>query len=136
MTIYVITEGCYSDYHIITATIDKDKAYKLAALIGNAEVEEYDSEEYNFIDNRKVFKVTNNTERVAWDNLNWWSCGTTVLAAEEDHSAFGYEQSSYGPCLGYKDKFITSYVRATNAEHALKICYDFIAQKKAEKAGL
>ena len=30
MKIYVVTDGMYSDYHIITATIDKGVAEKIA----------------------------------------------------------------------------------------------------------
>ena len=29
MKIYVVTKGCYSDYHIITATTDEKLAYKI-----------------------------------------------------------------------------------------------------------
>lgn len=44
MKIYVVTDGEYSDYHIITATIDRSVAEKLAKKFG-AEIEEYENAE-------------------------------------------------------------------------------------------
>lgn len=44
MKIYVVTDGEYSDYHIITATIDRSMAEKLAKKFG-AEIEEYENAE-------------------------------------------------------------------------------------------
>ena len=32
MTIYIITAGQYSDYHIIAATVDKERAEKICEL--------------------------------------------------------------------------------------------------------
>ncbi|MBR5273573.1 MAG: hypothetical protein IKU25_09345, partial [Clostridia bacterium] len=32
MIIYIVTKGEYSDYHIIAATLDKDKAEKIAKM--------------------------------------------------------------------------------------------------------
>ena len=49
MIVYVITKGCYSDYHICEVTTDKNKAEKLVRLYSdsydNAKIEEYDTEE-------------------------------------------------------------------------------------------
>lgn len=46
--VYVITKGCYSDYHICAVTLDKEKAERLRKLFGNScdepEIEEWDTE--------------------------------------------------------------------------------------------
>ena len=44
MKIYVVTDGMYSDYHIITATTDHAVAEKIAKKFG-AEIEEYENAE-------------------------------------------------------------------------------------------
>ena len=54
--IYVVTRGDYSDYHIITATINKDIADQIAKKF-NAEVEIYDDSE---IYTKTIFGVTFN----------------------------------------------------------------------------
>lgn len=47
MKIYVVTKGSYSDYHIITATTDPEKAKKIAEKFtdkwDDAKVEEYEN---------------------------------------------------------------------------------------------
>lgn len=55
-TVYVVTRGDYSDYHIITATTDKKIADKVAKKF-NAEVEIYDNSE---IYTKTIFGVTFN----------------------------------------------------------------------------
>lgn len=50
MKIYVITSGCYSDYHIDAVTDDKDRAeflkLKFSDEYDEANIEEYDTDEY------------------------------------------------------------------------------------------
>lgn len=50
MKIYVITSGCYSDYHIDAVTDDKDKAEFLKLKFSDehdeANIEEYDTDKY------------------------------------------------------------------------------------------
>lgn len=61
MKIYVITKGCYSDYHIAAVTDDKDKAeflkLKFSDEYDEANIEEYDTDEYSVegIQNMKLF---------------------------------------------------------------------------------
>lgn len=54
--VYVVTRGDYSDYHIITATTNKDIANQIAKKFG-AKVEIYDNSE---IYTKTVFGVTFN----------------------------------------------------------------------------
>ena len=46
--VYIITQGCYSDYHICAVTMDKEKAERLCTLFRNScdepEIEEWDTE--------------------------------------------------------------------------------------------
>ena len=61
MKIYVITKGCYSDYHIVTVTDDKEKAeffkLKFSDEYDPAHIEEYDTDEYSVegIQNMKLY---------------------------------------------------------------------------------
>ena len=61
MKIYIITSGCYSDYHIDAVTDDKEKAEFLKLKYSNeydpANIEEYDTDEYSVegIHNMKLF---------------------------------------------------------------------------------
>lgn len=55
MKVYVITQGCYSDYHICAVTLDKDKdkaerlqklySAKEGSYMDNAEIEEYETDD-------------------------------------------------------------------------------------------
>lgn len=57
MKVYVITQGCYSDYHICAVTLDKDKAERLRKMYtakescygycrsDDAEIEEYEADD-------------------------------------------------------------------------------------------
>lgn len=61
MKIYVITKGCYSDYHIVAVTDDLSKAEFLKLKFSDehdaADFEEYDTDEYSVegIQNMKLF---------------------------------------------------------------------------------
>lgn len=58
--VYVVTEGCYSDYHIEAIFSDKNKADIHAALLNStpgrdgAEVEEYELDDVEIDTNKKV----------------------------------------------------------------------------------
>lgn len=51
MKVYVLTEGCYSDYHIVGVTLSKEKAEEYKETVSNSgwyggvnEIEEYDTD--------------------------------------------------------------------------------------------
>lgn len=60
MKVYVITAGEYSEYHIERVFLDKEKAYRFAAVnrhiaaINNYRVEEYDCDDDNIETNNKT----------------------------------------------------------------------------------
>ena len=60
MTVYVVTAGYYSDYHIIGVTLDEEKAELLRKCCESSgcgdgvEIEEYDTDEFLFIQPDKI----------------------------------------------------------------------------------
>lgn len=44
---YAVTQGCYSDYHIITICSTREEAERVAKIFYDAEVEEYDDGQVN-----------------------------------------------------------------------------------------
>lgn len=50
--IYIVTKGCYSDYHIVGATTDKEKAEEMCEFVGG-DVEEYEDCKIDFKNKRK-----------------------------------------------------------------------------------
>lgn len=62
MKIYVITKGCYSEYHICAVATDREKAEKLAKIYtdrwGDADVEEFDTDdEVDLLEGRVPFEI-------------------------------------------------------------------------------
>lgn len=138
MKIYVIVAGEYSDYHIITATDDEEKAKSLVELINkshsyygydDASIEEYDTDDVDISlsnKDRKYFKVCSSKYH------DWKiSCGEVNL---DDYLV-------YRKCNGF---FTLSgiphswefYCAAKDEDHAKKIATDWIAKEKARLFGI
>ena len=120
MKLYAVTEGAYSDYHIVTLQADEAKAYKIAAVLsGNGDVydvEEFESDDWEedprpvwsvYIEKGQVIlnSVSKTESTVEWSKT--WPFGRTV-----------------------------TYVKAKTAEQAVKILQDRLAEEKARKEGL
>lgn len=125
MTVYVITKGCYSDYHICTVTLDKNKAEKLAKMYSdsydNARVEEYETDtdvDDNMLEGRLPYLVTFNEDGKVWTHL------------------IKCDYQYFGPKVRRKDKTIVVCLYAENAESAIKIAAEKRAQYLAEKEGI
>lgn len=64
MKVYVITKGCYSDYHICAVTTNPDEAEVLKTKFssdcwGSARIEEYDTDKYNdILANKNLYLVS------------------------------------------------------------------------------
>lgn len=63
--VYVITKGCYSDYHICSVTLDKEKAESLRVLFDGSNsrdetrIEEFDTESHtDLLAGRKPYRVS------------------------------------------------------------------------------
>ena len=130
MKVYVVTEGCYSGYHIVFVTLDKERADTFVKRYNKTEYDDYRVEEYDtddiklFDDGRKLYQV--------------WK--------RDDGAVRVYEEE---PC--YQDSFVMNkvnrytvknpksiqysvYVMAEDDLHAEKIGADLIAEYMARKA--
>lgn len=122
--IYVVTQGCYSDYHIVAVTLDKTIAEKIAAKFTNqyddCRIEEYGDAEVML--------------RPAW-NINFDKSGN-VINTYECTSAYDYEdvgkcrERRWGNCA------LNVTVSADDLGSAIKIAAEKRAQYLAEKLGL
>lgn len=115
--IYVITEGSYSDYHIITATLDHKAAKRLAKQF-NANIEKYED-----------------GKCIPADPI--WVCfigddGVRVSAAGGDYAV----PDAMLKKVYYNSKMnkITTYVFAKDEAHATKIACDRYAEWKANQS--
>lgn len=125
MKIYVITKGCYSDYHICAVATDKEKANMLAKKFSDsyecAEIEEYDTDDCN--------------EVLKWENS--YSC----FYFEKDNRISVHEcdfdrhyKSDYTPTKTRDGYYVAVY--ANDKEEALKKASDIFAKVRAEENDL
>lgn len=115
--VYIVTEGCYSDYQIIAAFSDKDKADRYAGIHDDAEVEEWALDE---------------------PESEWPVVKVMMRENGNVHEHYAYS----GDCTGFekflkwtippvynKTEFILSWVvRTHDPQHAYKV----VAEKHAE----
>ena len=123
--IYVVTSGCYSDYHIVAATTDHDLAKKIAAKFttryDDCLIEEYGDAEVML---RPAYVIHFN------DSGN-------VDSTHECEDAYDY--SGIGKCNEYGYGFnrkMRVTVSADDLESAIKIAAEKRAKYLAEKLGL
>lgn len=133
MKVFVITEGDYSDYHIVGVTTDVGIAETYCSLHSrgdgfgfNPTIEEYDTDflSYGANPDYKCYRVT---------------ATNGVFNAEEDGFGFEYPEE-VGAVNTWKDKYGTHqasmYCIAKSEEQAIKIAQDRMARYKAAKAGI
>lgn len=129
MKIYVITEGDYSDYHIVGVATNLKMAKKIQKYINGekwsyAEIEEYDTEEWKQVvnDNRKIYSISESkggglyTKPISYD--------------------YTYKYKIANKIMTENDGSLKVYVLAKDDIHARKIASDLFAKYKAEKEGL
>lgn len=121
MKVYVVTEGCYSDYHIMAVCLNHAIAEKIAKLSDDASIEEWESDiydsvpyDYHFYDVRGPIK------------------GELVVDESRTDNPFYFEPGTF---LYPGDRFVWKGF-ARDEKHALKIAYDNRAKKLAEREGL
>ena len=128
MKVYVITKGCYSDYHICGATTDEEVAKKLVKKYSDmyevAECEEYESEE--IVDDELD------------DYVDVWHIVINSNGLMVDPKCSGYvnkhrEVNSYQ--LG-QNLIFDAYIKEKDKEKAIKIAIDRRAKMLAERLGL
>lgn len=138
MKVYIVTEGCYSDYHIeaVFDSYGKAVAYvgAKASRYSDHQIETYDTESVQVVKERRWFKV--------------YMEGGEWLAIEVEEPAPGDYTSTFHTNVSKKDSIgfidgklshINEYsidVVAKDKEQALKIARDRFAKYKAGKAGI
>lgn len=114
--IYVLTSGEYSDYHIIMATTDEEKAFYFQKLYPAAKIETFDDSN---IQTMPLFHVTR------------WTYNGAVDAWKSDHFE-GIEINKVYEISGV----FHAYVQAKNEDTAKKIFFDLYTQYMAQKEGI
>lgn len=127
MKVYVITKGCYSDYHICCVTTDKEKAEVLAKKFSSrhdsADVEEYDTEEWEAGVDRDLYIIT-------FDER-----GYAIHVGEG--GSFDYSDPDRQVYRAYGNKnHLRVEVLAKDTTGAIKIAAEKRAKYLAEQAGL
>lgn len=130
MTVYVIMQGQYSERHIVTVTLDKEKAEKLVRYHSShdyrAWIEEYETDgtpDATLDRNVPVYYVTIQKN------------GSSAVIIAQYH----YGDKPYEPRFALsddRDMVFTAYLTAPDESHALKIARDRRAKMIAERLGL
>lgn len=120
---YVLTAGCYSDYHIVAVCSDRAKAEQIMERVNRnaGSYDQCDIEEYE------------DAEPVA-DNLNCYCMNFEKNTIREDKDIEYGIKGSY-----FEDRNGTIwalYVLAENEEAARKIAFDRRAMLMAQKEGI
>ena len=117
MKVYVITKGCYSDYHIVGVSLDKKKAKKIAEAVSEeprglhkACVEEYDTDAF----------VAGFRYHVSYVDGIWY---VDIDDFDEHQNNYAYNNRSF-------------IVYAKDKEHAVKIAQDMRAEYMAKESGV
>lgn len=124
MKYYVITVGCYSDYHICAVTLDANKAEKLRRFFcdgyDTADIEEFEEDETVVPELRRVYHFTVSQRGEVYDGPEQWTCDV------EYRNVFGWR----------RDNEFYAAVVADDEEKAKKIVLDERAKQLAERFGL
>ena len=121
MKIYVVTKGCYSDYHIITATTDEKLAYEIRDKFNGGS---YDEANVEVFENAEIFMKPCYFMR--FDN------GGNVIELAERKGEYYYDEDDGEDNQG---NFYVSVV-TDNPEKAVKIGAERRAMRLAQKNGL
>lgn len=130
MTVYVIMKGEYSEIHVVTVTLDKEKAEKLAQFHSS-----YDSEAWveEFEADRTPDAILDTKVPVYYVVIQ--KDGTSTVSIAHYH----YGDKPHEPRFFLSDDrnmIFTAYLTAPDESHALKIARDRRAKMIAEQMGL
>ena len=124
MTHYVLTAGCYSDYHIVAVCSNRAKAEQIMERVNRnaGSYDQCDIEEYE------------DAEPVA-DNLNCYCMNfeTNTIREEDSDIEYGIKGTYFKDRKGI---IWVLYVLAENEEMARKIAFDRRAMLMAQKEGI
>lgn len=128
-TFYAVTAGCYSDYHIIAITDNKERADNIAKIYSDdgwnsdTQVEEFfdsESKDEAFYD---VWYRTNGGYNVGLQELNKNYKFDNINIIKENANHDGWWKYNV-------------LVMAKDENHAIKIAQDLWAEHKAKKEGI
>lgn len=126
MKVYVVTQGEYSDYHICAVVLDREKAEFLKGKFtdkwSTAEIEEYDTDEYNEI----------------YQYNHYYNCcdvNGVVIVKECTCDDLIHALRYYNSVYNVAGKLVTK-VAANSEKEAVKKAADRFAKYKAERMGL
>ena len=122
MTIYVVTKGMYSDYSIITATHDKEKAEKIA--------EKY-SDKWEYCDIEEYEDCVENVKPIWY--VEFQNKTENVIDAHIEATTYTFRRANElgMSCFSYGNLY--TYVFADNEKEAIKIAAEKRAMYLAEK---
>ena len=123
MKIYVVTKGHYSDYHIITATTNAEKAKKIAKNFN----EDYDKTNIEIFEDSELY--VNPLWVIAFDSDG------DVLDMRKTTNEYYFDSINQVEPSG-DGKTMSICVSAENAEHAIKIASEKRAEYLAMEAGI
>lgn len=127
-TIHVLTEGKYSDYHIVALFSSREKAEEARALCPDSEIEEYELDSLKIPEHPPGY--------TAWSvSLNARD-NTFISSYQEDPLCRSFEpKETYFEASGHPSAFPIFVVKcwARNKEHAEKIALDKFYQWKWER---
>ena len=135
--VYIVTSGCYSDYHIITVFTDKEKAKAFVDAYNSHKTSKYG--DYYEIE---TYKVNDIDVQIMSGNAFYEVRISESGVCSAGLVEFGFDVVSnedIGKVVVYPGGRQSGYrviVLAKNPEHAIKVAQDKIAQYKAEKEGL
>ena len=127
MTIYVVTKGDYSDYHIITATLSKQKAENIAEIYSD-EYEKAEVEAYAELADAEIETIMSKLELRFVFNIQQDGTVSEINALFQNKDKPKMDTSHCG--------YICFSIPAKDKEHAIKIARDMRFKYIAEKYGL
>lgn len=136
MTVYVVTEGSYSAYHIIGIYSTKEKAEKVklyhSALYEYPDIEEWEMDDIpeDINDMREYYHVTYGG-RPYREGL--WDCDRYTKVGKENIKDCPYELDTRFPMYF---KIDIPCDRVKDEQHAIKIAQDKLAEIKSMKEGI
>lgn len=133
--LYAVTAGCYSDYHIVALCSDKNKVEKITACCTDGYFSSWDEANVcEFEDgirmdlDKSVFEVNVSTKFASY--------GIHELFGEDKIAALTGRTYKINEVRVRGDGSYNVYVLADDADKALKIARDLVAEYKAGKEGV
>ena len=136
MKVYVITQGSYSDYHIVGVKLTREEAEKVVALANDedsyeyAEIEEYDTDDIKINTNEEI-------KDKYWKEYDYHTLEARDYKGRRTVYKDENKISQDRTIMGYRKIQVTAtFPHGTPTEKVEKIMRDQAAKFKAEIEGL